>query len=277
MLLGHSILIFADAGGALRRVVASCRFFRASTTEVPRTASNPLPKNQKGSQMNSYEAFMPPISSEARKRIAAGLLEIEALWHTYPHRDENAFLTGKRYLSLAYDVFAQEIFSKMNCIDELLEDTLVKLAYDAVIEHHWVHWMVGTLVPSRSCTEHLFKYWVPAGQLQRVKSYLLPGRIAAWRAKAIRRELSSRKTPAELLEEFRNRQYPNLSHEALADEIGIERSRYFKLKAGDRVRHAAYAKVSLFTKIPISDLMPPARLRKPPDESRLKSDRTPTD
>jgi len=204
--------------------------------------------------MNCHEAFLPPISSDARKRIAAGLLEIEAVWHTYPHQDENALRTGKRYLSLAYDVFAQEILSEMDCTDELLEGTLVKLAYEAVIEHRWVFWVVGTLLPSRSCTEHLFSYWVPPGSLKRARSYMLSGRIAAWRAKAIRRALSPSKTTAELLEDFRNREWPNLSHDALADEMGLERSRYYKLKAGKRVRADAYAKVSAFTKIPISDL-----------------------
>lgn len=225
--------------------------------------------------MNCHEAFLPPISSDARKRIAAGLLEIEAVWHTYPHQDENALRTGKRYLSLAYDVFAQEILSEMDCTDELLEGTLVKLAYEAVIEHRWVFWVVGTLLPSRSCTEHLFSYWVPPGSLKRAKSYLLPGRIAAWRAKAIRRALSPSKTTAELLEDFRNREWPNLSHDALADEMGLERSRYYKLKAGKRVTADAYAKVSAFTKIPISDLRRQAdtSLRRNP----TRSDRTPTD
>ena len=227
--------------------------------------------------MNCHEDSLPPISPDSRKRIEAGLLEIEASWHNYPHQDENAFRTGKRYLSLAYDVFAHEIFSEMDCTDELLEDTLVKLAYDAVIEHRWVHWVVGTLLPSQSCTEHLLTYWVPAGSLKRAKLYLLPGRIAAWRAKEIRRAIPTRKTPSELLEEFRNRQCPNLSHEALAEEIGLERSRYFKLKAGKSVRADAYAKVSAFTTIPINDLMPQARLRTPRRRIPTKSDDIPTD
>jgi hypothetical protein len=226
--------------------------------------------------MNCHEAFL-SLSSNARKRIEAGLLEIEALWHTYPHQDESAFRTGKRYLSLAYDVFALEILSEVECSDELLEDTLVKLAYDAVIEHYWVFWVVGTLVQSQSCTEHLFTYWVPAGSLKRAKSHLLSGRIAAWRAKEIRRALSPRKTPGELLEEFRNREWPNLSHDALADEMGLERSRYYKLKAGKRVRPDAYANVSAFTKIPICDLKPQARLRTPRQRIPTKSDETPTD
>jgi hypothetical protein len=172
--------------------------------------------------MNSYEAFLQPISSDARTRIEASLLEIEASWHNYPHQDENAFRTAKRYMSLAYDVYAQEILSEMDCTGEILEDTLVKLAYDAVIERRWVFGVVGSLVQSQSCTEHLLTYWVPAGSLERAKLHLLSGRIAAWRANAVRRELSPRKKPAELLEEFRNRECPNLSHEGLAYEIGLE-------------------------------------------------------
>jgi len=225
--------------------------------------------------MNCHEGFLPPISSDARQRIEAGLLEIEASWHNYPHQDEGGFQAAKRYLSLAYDVFAQEIFSEMDCTDELLEDTLVKLAYDAVIEHGWVHWVVGTLVPSQSCTEHL-AYWVPPNSLKLAKLHLLPGRIAAWRAKEIRRTLSPRQTPGEHLEEFRNRAWPNLSHDALADEIGLERSRYYKLKVGKPVRADAYAKVAAFIKIPVSDLMPPARPRTPLRRKPTKSDGTPT-
>jgi hypothetical protein len=226
--------------------------------------------------MNCHEGFLPPISSDARQRIEAGLLEIEASWHNYPHQDEGGFQAAKRYLSLAYDVFAQEIFSEMDCTDELLEDTLVKLAYDAVIEHGWVHWVVGTLVPSQSCTEHLFAYWVPAGSLKRAKAHLLSGRIAAWRAKEIHRILSPRQTISERLEEFRNREWPNLSHDALAEEIGLERSRYYNLKAGKPVRADAYAKVAAFTKIPVSDLMPAARLRTPRRRIPTESDGTST-
>jgi hypothetical protein len=206
--------------------------------------------------MNSYEDFVPPISPGAWKRIAAGLLEIEALWHTCPHRDEGGLLTGKRYLSLTYDVFARELFSEMDCTDELLDDTLVKLAYDAVIDNGWVRWMVPSLARSQWRSERLFKHWAPAGSLERAKSHLLAGRIAEWRAKAMRRELSPEQTPRELLEEFRAREYPNLSHEGLADKMGLERSRYFTLKAGKRVRPDAYIKVSHFTKIPVSALKP---------------------
>jgi hypothetical protein len=213
--------------------------------------------------MNCHEASLPPISLDARKRIEAGLLEIEASWHAYPHQNENAFLTDKRYLSLAYDVFAEEILSEMDCTDELLEDTLVKLAYDTAIARGWVRWVRGTLLPSQSCAEHLFTYWVPTGSLKRAKEYLLAGRIAAWRAKDIRRKLSPRKTPGELLEEFRNTERPNLSHEGLAEEIGLERSRYFKVKGGKHVRIDAYRKISAFTKIPMSDLMTPVKPRKP--------------
>jgi hypothetical protein len=45
--------------------------------------------------MNSYEQFLPPVSTEARQRIQAGVLEIEALWHTYPHAEEDAILIAK--------------------------------------------------------------------------------------------------------------------------------------------------------------------------------------
>lgn len=212
--------------------------------------------------MNYQEGFLSAISSDARQRIDAGLLEIEASWHHHLHQDEDGFGAAKRYLSLAYDVFAPEILAEMGCTDELLEDTLVRLAYDAVIEHGWVHWVVGTLVPSQACTEHLFVYWVSAGSLKRAKSHLLAGRIAAWRAKEIRRALAPRRTICELLEEFRNRECPNLSHDALADEMDLERSRYFKLKAGEPVRADAYAKVAAFIKVPITDLMPAPRLRR---------------
>src|SRR5713226_1862095 len=67
--------------------------------------------------MNSYEAFFPPISAEAQKRIRAGLLEIEALWHAPSHHNELTFFAPKRYLGLAYDVFAQEILSEVDCTD----------------------------------------------------------------------------------------------------------------------------------------------------------------
>jgi hypothetical protein len=174
-------------------------------------------------------------------------------------------------------VFANEIFSEMGITEELLQDTLVKLAYEAVIEHCWVRWIVGFLAPRRCCTEHLFTYWVAAGSLERAKLHLLAGLIAAWRAKAIRRALAPRKTPAELLEEFRSRVYPNLSHEALADEMGLERSRYFKLKGGTPVRPDAYVKVSDFTEIHINDLKPKVQLRTPLRRSPTNSDETPTD
>lgn len=227
--------------------------------------------------MTCYEAFPPLISAEARLRIRAGLLEIDAFCHTYPHEADGPLRARKRYLSLAYDVFANEIFSEMDITDELLQDTLVKLAYEAALEHRWVYGIVGTLTASRSCTEHLFTYWVPAGSMEWAKTHLLAGRIAAWRAKEIRRTLAPQKTPADLLEEFRSRKCPNLSHEALADDLGLERSRYFKLKAGRRVRHDAYVKVSEFTGIPISDLKPRAQLRSPLRRSPTNSDRKPTD
>ena len=85
---------------------------------------------------------------------------------------------------------------------------------------------------------------------------MLAGRIAKGRAAAISRKSSPRKTPSELLDEYRARAYPNLSHEALADEMEIERSRYFRLKGGKPVRPDAYVRVSDFTKISISDLKP---------------------
>ena len=62
--------------------------------------------------------------------------------------------------------------------------------------------------------------------------------------------------PSELLEEFRVREYPNLTHEALADEMGLERSRYFKLKGSKPVSAAAYVIASNFTKISIGNLKP---------------------
>jgi hypothetical protein len=210
-----------------------------ANAQVAQTLKLPIQyQESQRTPMNSHEAFFPPISAEAQKRIRAGLLEIEALWHAHSHYDEDSFFAVKRYVGLAYDVFAQEILSEIDCTDELLEDTLVKLACDAAIENGWI----------------------PALLLKWAKSYMLVGRIAAWRAKEIRRELSVRKTPAELLEEFRVREYPNLSHEALADEMGLERSRYYKLKAGGPVRPDAYIRVSDFTKIPVSDLKPSTRL-----------------
>jgi hypothetical protein len=208
--------------------------------------------------MNTPDAVVSSASSispEAWKRIEAGLLEIDALWHTYPHRDEGAYLTGKRYLCLAYDVFAQELLAGKDS-DELLEDTLVKLAYEAVIDHGWARWMVGNLQSNEWCTERLFKHWIAAESLKRAKSHFLAGRIAKWRAEAIRRKLSPRRTPNELLEEFRAREYPNFTHDALAHEMGIERSRYFNLKAGKPVRFDAYVRVADFTKISISNLKP---------------------
>jgi hypothetical protein len=110
--------------------------------------------------------------------------------------------------------------------------------------------------PNEWCTERLFKHWISTGSLEFAKSNLLAGQIAKWRAEAIRRKWSPRKSPGELLEEFRAREFPNLNHEALAYEIGLERSRYFKLKAGIPVRQDAYVRVSDFTKIPIDSLKP---------------------
>ena len=205
--------------------------------------------------MNTPDAVISSITPEAWKRIEGGLLEIEALWHTYPYRDESFSVAGKRYLCLAYDVFARELLAGKDP-NELLEDTLLKLAYDAVIENGWVRWMVGHPQPNEWCTERLFKYWIPAESLKLAKSPLLAGEIAKWRAEAIRRKSSPRKKPSELLEEFRAREYPNLSHEALADEMGLERSRYYRLKAGKAVRDDAYVIVSDFTKIPASNLKP---------------------
>jgi hypothetical protein len=227
--------------------------------------------------MICYEAFLPPISADAQQRIKAGLLEIDAIWHTYPHQADGALQTGKRYLSLSYHVFANEIFSEMDITDELLQSTLVKLAYESVIEHYWVYWIVGTLAPTRCCTEHLFTYWVRAGSLERANLNLLAGPIAAWRAKAIRRALASKQKPAELLDKFRSEVHPNLSHEALADEMGLERSRYFKLKAGKRVRDDAYNQVADFTGIPIGDLRPPIQFRTSRRRSPTNSDEKPTD
>ncbi len=205
--------------------------------------------------MNTPDAVVSSISPDAWKRIEGGLLGIEALWHTYPHRNEGAYLTGKRYLCLAYDVFAQELLAGKDP-NEQLEDTLAKLAYDAVIDNGWVRWMVGSPQPNEWCTERLFKYWIPTRSLELAKSNLLAGQIAKWRAEAIRRKFSPSKTPGELLEEFRVRKYPNFTHEALAGEMGIERSRYFELKANRPVRADAYVIVSDFTKIPIDSLKP---------------------
>ena len=205
--------------------------------------------------MDTQETFLSSLSPEARKRIEAGLLEIDVIWHNRPHRDESQFLTAERYLALAYDIFAGELLSGRD-LSEPLEDTLVRLASDVVIENGWVRWMVKNPEPNESCTERLSKNWVPAVLLERIKSCLLAGRIAKWRAYAIRRKLSPRKTPDELLDEYRTRFYPNLSHEALADEMGIERTRYFKLKKGKRVSTGAYIIVSDFTKISIGDLKP---------------------
>lgn len=205
--------------------------------------------------MNTPDVVVPSISPEACKRIEAGLLEIEVLWHTYPHRDEGPYLAGKRYLCLAFDVFAQELLSGKDP-DELLEDTVVKLAYEAVIDHGWVRGIVGNLQPDEWCTEHLFRHWIPAECLKHAKAHSLAGQIAKWRAEAIRRKLAPRRTSNELLDEFKARVYRNFSHEALADEMGLERSRYFNLKAGKPVRADAYVIVSDFTKIPISYLKP---------------------
>ena len=205
--------------------------------------------------MNTPEEVVSSISPDAWKRIEGGLLEIEALWHTHTHRNEGVYLTGKRYLCLAYDVFAQELLAGKDP-NELLEETLAKLAYDAVIDHGWVRGMTGSQQPDEWCTERLFKHWIPTGSLEFAKSNLLAGQIAKWRAEAIRRKFSPRKTPGELLEEFRARKYPNFTHEALAGEMGIERSRYFELKAGRTVRPDAYVIVSDFTKIPIDSLKP---------------------
>lgn len=184
--------------------------------------------------MNTPDAVVSSISPEAWKRIEGGLLEIEALWHTCPHRDESAYVAGKRYLCLAYEVFARELLSDQDP-NELLEDALVKLAYDAVINNGWVRWIVGNLEPSEWCTEPLFKHWIPGESLKLAKAHLLAGQIAKWRAAAIRRKSSPRRTPSELLNEFRAREFPNFTHEALAEEMGIERSRYFKLKASQPV------------------------------------------
>ncbi len=110
--------------------------------------------------MNTPDAVVSSISPDAWNRIEGGLLEIEALWHTCPHRDESAYGAGKRYLCLAYDVFARELLSDQDP-NELLEDALVKLAYDAVIDNGWVRWIVGNLEPNEWCTERLFKHWIP--------------------------------------------------------------------------------------------------------------------
>jgi len=71
--------------------------------------------------MNTPDAVVSSISPEAWKRIEGGLLEIEALWHTCPHRGESAYVTGKRYLCLAYDVFARELLpiEKISTLDKL--------------------------------------------------------------------------------------------------------------------------------------------------------------
>ena len=201
--------------------------------------------------MNSYEQFLPPVSTEARQRIQAGVLEIEALWHTYPHAGEDAILIAKRYLGLAYDVLAREILSETDGTDELLENTLPKLSYDIVAENGWVRWITPNLTPTAVCTEDL-------GSLERAKANLLAGRIAWWRAKVIRGDVSRHKTAGELMDEFRARKFPNLSHAALADEMDLEPSRYFKIKAGRRVSADAYIIVSDFTGIPVHDLKPRA-------------------
>jgi hypothetical protein len=208
--------------------------------------------------MNSYEQFLPPVSTEARQRIQAGVLEIEALWHTYPHAGEDAILIAKRYLGLAYDVLAREILSETDGTDELLENTLPKLSYDIVAENGWVRWITPNLTPTAVCTEHLFVDSVPPGSLEWAKANLLAGRIAWWRARVIRGDVSRHKTAGELMDEFRARKFPNLSHAALADEMNLEPSRYFKIKAGKRVSADAYIIVSDFTGIPVHDLKPRA-------------------
>jgi hypothetical protein len=148
--------------------------------------------------MNTPDDVVSSISPEAKKRIEAGLLEIEALWHTCPHRHDSAYVIGKRYLCLAYDVFARELFSEKEPT-EPLEDTLVKLAYDAVIEKGWVRWIAGNPEPNQWCTERLFKHWISAESLKLAKAHLLAGEIAKWRAEAIRRKLSPRKSPVNCL------------------------------------------------------------------------------
>src|SRR5260370_8518964 len=128
--------------------------------------------------MNSYEQFLPPVSTEARQRIQAGVLEIEALWHTYPHAGEDAILIAKRYLGLAYDVLAREILSETDGTDELLENTLLKLSYDIVAENGWVRWITPNLTPTAVCTEPLFVLGLPPAPLSRPTPHLLPGRTA---------------------------------------------------------------------------------------------------
>src|SRR5258708_24896639 len=137
--------------------------------------------------MNSYEQFLPPVSTEARQRIQAGVLEIEALWHTYPHAGEDAILIAKRYLGLAYDVLAREVLSETDGTDELLENTLLKLSYDIVAENGWVRWITPNLTPTAVCTEHLFVHCVPPGSLERTKDNLLDDRITLGQPKCTRR------------------------------------------------------------------------------------------
>jgi hypothetical protein len=203
---------------------------------------------------------VPDLRSEHRNKIKAALFRADAAFARSRDAD-SACLASMRH---AFDGISQVLFDVGILTEQLLEKDIPLLVWDSAIAGGW--WRFASETRQDIFPEELGHYWVWRDEREDWPG-LFRAEAADWRSKLLdgptqhpkQRDSAgvkpSRKTPAQLLNENKVKKRIR-TQELVAEDLGLERSVYFDLKAGRKVCEETYVKAALHIGCSPGDLKP---------------------
>ena len=223
---------------------------------------------------------VPGLSPHHREKIKAQLLKADAAFWKTPDGPSAAADT----MRLAFNGIAKVLLEAEILTEQLLESDIPLLVWESAIAGGW--WHLASEQPKDIFPEHLGHYWVWREESE-LGPALFRAEIAHWKAEVLEasvgstgpggpgytgvhgsksdhgtvqgdaagRRSSSRKSPEQLLIEYKVRKRIR-THDLVAEDLGLERSVYFKLKGGRKVSEETYVKAALCLGCSPDDLKP---------------------
>ena len=187
-------------------------------------------------------------------------------------------------MKLAFNGIANVLFDSGILTEQLLESDIPLLVWDSAIAGGW--WHLASEERKDIFPEQLGHYWVWREESEKGPK-LFRAETAHWKGEMLEasaersgpgepgstgvhgptsthgteqresaeRRSSSRKSPAQLLTEYKVQKHIR-TQELVAEDLGLERSVYFDLKAGRKVSEETYIKAALRLSCSPDDLKP---------------------
>ena len=223
---------------------------------------------------------VPGLSANHREKLKAQLLKADATFWKAPDGPSAAVDS----MRLAFSGIAKVLLEGEILTEQLLESDIPRLVWDAAIAGGW--WHLASEEPKDIFPERLGHYWVWREESE-VEPALFRAETSHWMAELLdassqsagprapgstgvrgsksdhddvqgdsaRRGRSSRKSPEQLLIEYKVRNRIR-THDLVAEDLGLDRSVYFKLKGGRKVSEETYVKAALCLGCSPDDLKP---------------------